>query len=354
MKITLNFFRVKIQKLNQKIYQILTLIKTQINYQKLNLDQPDPKEKGVKRKENWLSITTLSLFLLTYSPNSLLQNAIDFHIHSAPDITSRSLNDLEVAKMASELGMKAIVLKNHVTPTADRAVLAHLIIPDLEIFGGIVLNQSVGGLNPRAIEVMYQLGQGRGKIVWMPTIDAAYHQQIFQQKNEGIKIIKNGQLIPEIEPILTLIAQDNLILATGHISPEEIALLVSHAQELGVKKILITHAMADLPGLSLNQMQKLANQGVFLELTYVNDLMGKKSTIPDHKLWHRVSIQEMAKAIKTIGAEHFILSTDLGRSGDPLPGEGYQIFIKKLLNYGISETEINLMITKNPAYLLDI
>jgi hypothetical protein len=348
MKLIIYFLIRNLTKLNHKISQIINQIKNCFKNHSFNPDQ------GIRVTENWLGMTTLSLLLIAYSPNSLLQNGIDFHIHSAPDITARSLNDLEVAKMAAESGMKAVVLKNHVTPTADRAVLAHTIIPDLEIFGGVVLNQSVGGLNPRAIEVMYQLGQGRGKIVWLPTIDAAYHHQILQHQNGGISLIKNGQLIPEIEPILEIIAKDNLVLATGHISPEEIELLIPEAKRLGIEKILITHAMADVPGLSLKQMEKLADQGVFLELTYVNDLMGKRSTIPDHQLWHRVSIQEMAKAIKNIGAEHFILSTDLGRSDDPLPVIGYQTFIEKLLKMGISESEIDLMMVKNPAYLLDI
>lgn len=287
-------------------------------------------------------------------PNSAIADTIDFHVHSAPDVTDRIIDDFELAQMAAKAKMKAVVLKNHVTTTADRAILAHKIVPDIELFGGIVLNRSVGGINLQAVETMYRLGNGRGKVVWLPTIDADYHLKVFHKSGTGLKVAQAGHLLPQTEAVLRAIAKYNLVLGTGHISPEEVRLVVQGARFLGVKNILITHAMADVPGLSIPQMQEVAKMGAFLELVYVNDLMGENSAIAAHRSWHRVSLEDMAEAIKIIGPEHFVLSTDLGRSLDPLPVEGYQQFIQGLKQEGISQTEINIMAKENPARLLGI
>ncbi|WP_216595672.1 DUF6282 family protein [Myxosarcina sp. GI1] len=285
---------------------------------------------------------------------SSIQGAIDFHVHSAPDITPRSVDDFELAKMAADEGMKAIVLKNHVTPTADRAILANKIVPNIQLYGGVVLNYAVGGLNPDAVEIMYKIGEGKGKVVWLPTIDADYHRQMFHKQGRGIKVANSGKLLPKTLKILELVAKYDLVLETGHISPEEVELVVEKARELGIKKILITHAIADVPGLSVTQMQQVANMGAFLELTYVNYLMGKNSPIEAHQNWQQVSIADMAAAIKSIGAEHFVLSTDLGRSFDPKPVVGYQKFVTELSAAGISQSEIEMMSQINPSQLLGI
>lgn len=283
-----------------------------------------------------------------------LIGAIDFHVHSSPDVVNRSVDDFELAKMALDAGMKAVVLKNHVTTTADRAVLASKIVPGIEIFGGVVLNHAVGGLNPDAVEVMVRMGGDRGKVVWLPTIDADYHLQVFNKPGMGIKVAENNTILPETEVILRAIARHDLVLSTGHISPEEVLLVIKRARELGIEKILITHAMADVPGLSREMMQKCADLGAYLELVFVNDLMGENAVAEGHRQWHRVSIEKMAQTIRAIGAQHFILSTDLGRQGDPLPAEGYQLFLDRLIESGISPAEITMMSRENPSQLLGL
>jgi hypothetical protein len=101
-------------------------------------------------------------------------------------------------------------------------------------------------------------------------------------------------------------------------------------------------------------MQRAAQMGAFLELAFVNDLMGENTADDGHKNCHQVSISKMAAAIKLIGAEHFVLSTDLGRTPDPLPAEGYKLFVEKLMGEGISGREIDLMMKEIPARLLGI
>lgn len=300
------------------------------------------------------SVAIIFFFSASAAVAAPLDGVVDFHVHSSPDVTPRSVDDIQLARNAAATGMKAVVMKNHLTPTGDRAVLSHKLTSEVEFFGGVVLNNSVGGLNLRAVEVMYGLSEGRGKVVWLPTVDADYHHQVFGREGKGIRVVENGQVVPQLIPILQFIAEHNLILGTAHVSPEEVLAVVQRAKELGVKRITVTHAMADVPGLSLAQMQQLADWGAYLELTYVNDLMGENAIVPAHRRWHRVSVTQMAEAIKTIGAEHFILSTDLGRSGDPLPTEGYGEFIRQLRQQDISEAEIKLMSQINPSQLLDL
>ena len=136
--------------------------------------------------------------------------------------------------------------------------------------------------------------------------------------------------------MLKIVAKENLVLDTDRIYSEEVMAVVGAANLLNIKNILITRAMADVPGLSLENMQRSAQIGAFLELAFVNDLMGENAADDAHKNWHQVSISKMAAAIKLIGAEHFVLSTDLGRKPAPLPAEGYKLFVEKLMGEGIS------------------
>jgi hypothetical protein len=309
----------------------------------------------------WLIFSAFSLpvYAVGYpqfsdSRKSLIESAIDFHIHSSPDVIPRRLDDFEVAKLAAKAKMKAVVLKNHFESTAARAVLVNKIVPQIEVFGGVVLNHSVGGMNRAAVEAMHRIGGKYGKVVWLPTVDAECHLRIFHKPGIGIKIADNGKILPETEAVLQIVARENLVLETGHICAEEVMAVVRQANLLNIQNILITHAMADVPGLSVENMQTAAQMGAFLELAFVNDLMGKNAADKGHKNWHHVSIERMAAAIKLIGAEHFVLSTDLGRKPDPLPTEGYKIFVQKLMGEGISQREIDLMMIENPAHLLGI
>src|ERR1035438_748871 len=82
---------------------------------------------------------------------------IDMHVHPDPDVFGRALTDIELATIARRKGMRGVVLKNHVVTTADRAALTMQQVPGIEVWGGIVLNNSVGGVNPAAVEWMHRM-----------------------------------------------------------------------------------------------------------------------------------------------------------------------------------------------------
>src|SRR5499427_7703594 len=187
---------------------------------------------------------------------------IDMHVHSHPDVFGRSMDDIDVATLAKARGMRGIVLKNHISETASRAALVMKVVPGLEVFGGVVLNTAVGGINPAAVEWMHRIYGGRGKVVWLPTFESDKHVKTFGGPDQkGIVVAPGGKVLPQMEEILKIIARENLILATGHVHPEEVVAVVKRGKELGVKNMIVTHAFTNVPGLSMAQAKQVAADG---------------------------------------------------------------------------------------------
>jgi uncharacterized protein DUF6282 len=285
---------------------------------------------------------------------SPIQGAIDFHVHSAPDVFGRSVTDIEAATLARRMGLRGIVLKNHVTSTADRAAIVREVVPGLEVFGGIVLNMAVGGINPQAVEWMARMSGRYGKVVWLPTIDADHHLKTFHEPGEGLKVAINGEVTAQTEAVLKIIAREKLVLCTGHVSPPEVLAVTRRAVALGASNVVITHAMAEVPNLSMAQMKELAALGAIIELDFVNHLMGPQAHLPWMRHWHRVSVKDMAEAIKELGAEHILIATDLGQTGNPTHPDGMMLLVQGLKQEGVSDADIDRMMRKNPARLLGL
>ena len=147
---------------------------------------------------------------------------MDTHVHAAPDVFGRSLDDEEVASLYKERGLEALVLKNHVVATADRAWFARKHIAGLKVFGGIVLNSAVGGINPDAVNWMWRMQGGFGRVVWFPTFDADNHVKHFKDAPEGIKVLgADGGVLPAVREVLKICAERKLVVHTGHLSPSE-------------------------------------------------------------------------------------------------------------------------------------
>lgn len=283
------------------------------------------------------------------------QGTIDFHVHSEPDVFGRSMDDIDVAVLAKRKGMRALVLKNHVTMTADRAVLVMKAVPGIEIFGGIVLNNAVGGINPAAVEWMHRMSGGRGKVVWLPTFDSDKHvKTLVDPKGSGIVVAPNGVVTPQLEEVLKIIARENLVLATGHIHADEVMAVVKRAKELGVKNILITHALTNIPGLSMEQAKQVVQMGGYIEYCYLQSMTGPDAQHAWMKHWSKVSLKDVARVVGDIGAQHIVLSTDLGQHAMMTHPDGMEDMITGLLKEGVSQADIDLMVKKNPARLLGL
>jgi hypothetical protein len=280
----------------------------------------------------------------------LVVGSIDMHMHPGPAAGPCRVDAIDAARQAADAGMKAIVLKSHSYTAAAVAIIVNKLVPGIQVFGSVCLDYEVGGLNFHALESAAQLG---AKVVWMPTFSSTNSINRMRAlglplKGEGLSIIDDaGKLVPQMEPILSLIKKYDIVLATGHISPQEIFVLIKEANRIGIKKIVITHPTDKEFAeklLSLEELQQLAKMGAFIEFTLVGMLPNEFCHDPAH----------ITQMIKTIGPENCIVSTDLGQPQNPLPVEGMRLFIATLLHHGIKTEEVELMVKVNPAGLLGL
>lgn len=268
-----------------------------------------------------------------------LEGVIDLHVHTAPDVRPRYVDDLELARQAAQAGMRAVLIKSHHTLTADRASIVEKVVKNVRVFGGLVLNHAVGGLNPAAVEAALTLG---AKEIWMPTLSAAGGSPI-----NGISILDDGGTVkPTVFEILDLIAQRDVILGTGHLTVPEIQKLVFTARSAGVKRIVITHP--ELPSISmpLAVQQELCGGDVFFERCYLVTIARPRQKV--------IPLNFIAATIRQIGCESTLLATDFGQVENGSPIEGMREYIASLMNLGITQIEIDRMARHNPAWLLNL
>jgi hypothetical protein len=282
--------------------------------------------------------------------DDLLRGSIDMHLHSGPDMFPCRVDALEAAKQARQVGMRAIVIKNHSYPTTPLAMTVGQLVPEVSVFGSICLDYDIGGLNADALKNHAVMG---AKVVWMPTFSSS-NSRVAMRKlgmnlpGDGFSILgKKGSLVPEINKVLEIVKEHRMVLASGHISPKEGFALVERALDLGITKIVITHP-SDFEfveqAYTVEELCRLGQMGAFIEQTIVSLLPTEFCHDP----------KERVKMIKTIGAEHCILSTDLGQYWNPTPAEGLRFFMAILMRNGLSAKEIEVIVKENPARLLDL
>ena len=290
-----------------------------------------------------IALAAIAPLLAPAVAGAQIEGAIDLHVHSAPDIVPRALTAVETAQIARRHGLRAVLYKNHSVETASLAYLVAQVVPEVGAYGGIALNRSVGGFNVAAVERMAAMTGGHGRIVWMPTVDAA--QGPFASAVRAADILPlsaNDELLPEVIAVLRAIASLDLALATGHSSPEDTLLLVRAAHDLGIERIVITHPLGDL-SLPESIQREVTALGALLEFPF--GMVEPIGSIP---------LAELVMRIRSAGAEHVVLSTDLGQPGNPVPAAGFANGIQSLLDAGVTEREIDLMIRRNPARLLNL
>ncbi|RKL68083.1 cytosolic protein [Salipaludibacillus neizhouensis] len=296
---------------------------------------------------------------MTAKSVELLKGAYDLHVHSGPDVVGRKLDDLEMAERLEKVGMKGYGIKSHYFCTAERAKLVNKVYPNVNPIGAIALNNSVGGLNPLAVELAARDG---AKIVWMPTVDATNEQEYFKKGNHkklpfwaklqkelmeqgktqsSISILEGNQLKKEAIDVLDVIKNHDLILATGHLGKDETFALVKAASEMMIRKIVITHPNFPSTRYTKEEQKELTNLGAYLEFCF---------TTPHSE---KTTWREVYEEIKFSGAENCILSTDLGQPAGVFPDEGLQMFVDNLLENGFNEDEIRQMTVKNTTFLVE-
>jgi hypothetical protein len=284
---------------------------------------------------------------------SPIEGLIDFHTHCAPDVFGRAIDDDESAQGYMARKAQAVVLKNHVTSTGDRAWLLKKHNPGMEAFGGVVLNGPAGGINPDAVQWSWRMQGGLGRVVWLPTFDADNHVKHFKDAPEGIKVVGgDGKVLPAVREVLKVCAQQQLVVCTGHASPTEALAIIEAARDAGVSRLVVTHAQFEVVNMNAEQMKKAASMGAKLEICAMGPLMGPQAHLAWMRHWRQVTYKESAARIKEVGAQHFILSTDLGQTGNPSQWDGYAMLVAGLLAEGITKDQILTMGRETPGKLL--
>ncbi|MFQ5691520.1 MAG: DUF6282 family protein [Nitrospinota bacterium] len=315
-----------------------------------------------------------------------LEGAIDIHMHPHPCLFDRITDDWGVAEGARSEGMRASVIKCHHESTVSRAQDVSRSMEGIEVYGGIVLNYYVGGLNAGAVEAACKLG---GKIVWMPTIDAENHAVAHGSRGQydvqkggltgkkaagakgagarakkavarpvvstGLGAVKGGyggispvnekgRLRPEALDVLSVVAQHDVALASCHLHPRETRVLFKGAKEMGVKKMLFTHPFFKVPGADVAFTKEMVRLGAIAEWGYC--------TVSP--MWGYASIDRMVAAIREVGPRNSILMSDLGQRHNPMPQEGLRVFAQCLHEKGVPEKDIRTMIVTNPKRILGL
>jgi len=285
-----------------------------------------------------------------------LDGAVDLHIHSGPCLFERVGDDVELARLARDNNMEAIMFKSHFEPTVSRAYHAEKAVPGIKVFGSIVLNPFVGGLNPAAVELNLYRG---AKAVWLPTVYSKYHKEIFgvvggfgiknmqiDIQHDGMTILdEEGDLLPELKQVIKIIAKYDAILGTGHLSVKELTRLVEYAAEIKFKKVLITHPYIwPESDYNLELLQKLVRLGAMVEFCCV-------TVFPT---WARCKLEHIKKSIDTLGAENCVISSDAGEIVSPLPTECLRSYAQGLHVLGLTEEQRKMLMITNPKRLLNI
>jgi hypothetical protein len=271
----------------------------------------------------------------------MLKNAIDMHMHTAPDGPPRSVRDLEAGRKAAVARMRAIMLKSHLMPTYGRAAVVQDAVPGILVFGGLVLNVQVGGINPAAVEAACAIG---AKCVWMPTISSPQHLRYFNLSAPSAAAFDaEGQPAPGLRDVLELVAKADVILATGHLSPEESLKLLPLARKAGVKKFVVTHPEFEAVDMPVDMQQEFARQGAFIERGFF--AANSAQLLP---------VEEVAAQNKTVGWQSTVLCSDFGQDYNLPPVKGLELFLQELARCGIAERQIRNMVADHPAALLGL
>jgi len=284
-----------------------------------------------------------------------LSGAVDVHVHSHPSLFPRIADDRDIVRAAAQAGFGGMMIKEHHESTASRAYFLGREFPGFRVFGGVTLNRHVGGINPAAVEAALRLG---AKQVWMPSYMSRYHIQVHgmagydvqetggraEAKEKGISPVDENDLLTDAAAeVLALIAEHDAILGTSHCSPAEIRVLVHAARDLGVNKILITHPFFKVPNLDLAALEELTGLGAVAEFAY--------STVSP--MWGYAGMEQVAHAVRTLGAAHCVIMSDAGQRHNPLPHESLRVFAQGLYEKGVPAADLRVMTVDNPRRLLD-
>jgi hypothetical protein len=280
-----------------------------------------------------------------------MQGVCDMHVHTNPDLRLRAYNDFELAEAGIRVGARAIVIKSHLGFTVNRAAMANEFVRRMygddtgfTMYGGVVMNKVIGGVNPEAVEKGLKLG---AKVIWLPTQSAKQHLlKMGKDPADGIELVRDGKVVPELKDVFSLIRDYDVTLGTAHVSPEEAFVVVEAARDAGVKKIVVTHPEWWIVGMSVeDQVRMVRDYDVILERCYAQNMGGGtyKSNLPDN-----------LDIIREVGYKNVMVDTDGGQTENPHWELALEEYMQYLSDHGITDDELYYMTRTIPYRLLGI
>jgi hypothetical protein len=272
------------------------------------------------------------------------------------------IDAFELSRGAAAVGMRAVVLKPYFGSSCQVAYLANKYAGGATVVGGVTLNFAAGGFNPDAVRVAAHDGVYNGfrpgRVVWMPERSARHRARRLgfppEELERYLSPFRRGDvdagLIPQADEVLSVIAEEDLVLATSHLSPEEGLALIELGKQRGINRFLLTHATHDGVGYTLEQKKQAAAMGALIEESVI-------TWEPAMSLFHYRPVDansEIFDAIIDIGPEHYCLGTDAGFWATPSPPDAYRVFVALLLGRGLSVEQVRRMAVDNPAALLKL
>lgn len=290
-------------------------------------------------------------------PEEYIKDSWDIHVHAAPSLFPRWGDAIDLARICSENAMAGFVLKYHHGSSVEAASIANKDFNSLKIFGGITLNYPVGGLNPHAADTAITLG---AKVIWLPTIHAANHERKmgvlggfhFQKSNvsldvkKGLTIYdKNGDICQSLKIILDLVNNSPVILATGHISADEIYSLKSYIKCENLKiRLLVNHALFKTTELDERQISELSDRMTWFETVYL--------TVSP--VANAVPVKKVAGIIGNTTESQWIIASDTGQLNNIKSPAALAAYARMLGDEGIDKNRIFRMLKEEPKSLLNI
>lgn len=284
--------------------------------------------------------------------DDMLKGVSDIHVHAAPDVKARAIDELSFAHEAQKAGYRSVMFKSNEWSCHDRVYLIRQALPDFACFGSLCMNRTHGdSVNVYAAEMAVKTTGNFCKCIWMPTQAAAYQHAHDKLPGKGIPVLSDtGKVLPEVIRVMELCAEADIIFATGHSSPEESLVLAQQAKEVGVGKFVVTHANSHIWKMTRAQIMRVAEFGGFIEYSYITNLWGPGTGVPMNE---RMSDDEFV-AYASIVPERSFITTDLGQVDMPHPLDGMRMCISALLRGGVSRNNIDLMVRTNPAMLVGL
>jgi hypothetical protein len=284
----------------------------------------------------------------------VLEGAVDLHVHPSPSPYPRRVDPVAAAEAAAAAGMRAIVLKSHHSDTAviiDALRERGLARVDIEVYGGIVLNSQVGGINPHAVSLSLAMG---GRVVWLPTISSPAHlassghfptATVKLMEEQPIDVWEGpGKLLPELTTVFELIADADAMLASGHLPPNSIVACFEAARAAGVRRLLVNHPNF-IVDLSSEEAERLVELGAYFE--------HEVSMYDERSRFRAFELTTLEEWIDLAGADRTVLASDLGQADNPLPPDSLERIGLALAASSEPELVHDLLVT-NPARVLGL